>query len=313
VGNDFPRLIALSHPLLRPSNDAKAVRRYSQQFVDLIDLDHNLFTSLPIHDVLAADYPPLRYIAQVDKDGYFESLRSTIIDDPEKLVVTFDVLLQRTPFAERMRIILKALEQAYHSPVDVEFTTSIGDDPHGNPQLCITILQCRPQGQLIQTEVEKIPTSLPLEKLLFSTDFIVPQGRIAAVDWIIYVQPEAYFMLGSHSQRAKLARTIGRLNNLLKDESFICIGPGRWGSSNADLGVPIGYGDIYHAGALVELAGEHGGLPAEPSLGTHFFQDLLEAQIYPLALQMDNPATIFKREFFDQAENPTQGKPCALS
>ncbi|MEL7589994.1 MAG: PEP/pyruvate-binding domain-containing protein [Anaerolineaceae bacterium] len=303
VGNDFPRLIALSHPLLRPSNDAKAVRRYSQQFVDLIDLDHNLFTSLPIHDVLAADYPPLRYIAQVDKDGYFESLRSTIIDDPEKLVVTFDVLLQRTPFAERMRIILKALEQAYHSPVDVEFTTSIGDDPHGNPQLCITILQCRPQGQLIQTEVEKIPTSLPLEKLLFSTDFIVPQGRIAAVDWIIYVQPEAYFMLGSHSQRAKLARTIGRLNNLLKDESFICIGPGRWGSSNADLGVPIGYGDIYHAGALVELAGEHGGLPAEPSLGTHFFQDLLEAQIYPLALQMDNPATIFKREFFDQAEN----------
>jgi hypothetical protein len=53
----------------------------------------------------------------------------------------------------------------------------------------------------------------------------------------------------------------------------------------------------------VELAGENGGLPAEPSLGTHFFQDLLEAQIYPLALQMDNPATVFKREFFDQSEN----------
>jgi hypothetical protein len=226
-----------------------------------------------------------------------------IIDEPDKLVVTFDVLLQRTPFAERMRMILKALEQAYHSPVDVEFTASIGDDPQGNPQLCITILQCRPQGQLIQTEVEKIPVSLPPEKLLFSTDFIVPQGRIAAVDWIIYVQPEAYFALGSHSQRSKLARTIGRLNHLLKDESFICIGPGRWGSSNTDLGVPIGYGDIYHAGALVELAGENGGLPAEPSLGTHFFQDLLEAQIYPLALQMDNPATVFKREFFDQSEN----------
>jgi len=57
VGNDFPRLIALSHPLLHPSNDPKAIRRYSQQYVDLIDLNHNTFTTLPIHDVLAADYP----------------------------------------------------------------------------------------------------------------------------------------------------------------------------------------------------------------------------------------------------------------
>jgi len=91
VGNDFPRLIALSHPLLHPSNDPKAIRRYSQQYVDLIDLNHNTFTTLPIHDVLAPDYPPLRYIAQVEEDGYFESLRSTIIDHPENwcLLLTF--------------------------------------------------------------------------------------------------------------------------------------------------------------------------------------------------------------------------------
>ena len=303
VGNDFPRLIALSHPLLRPSNDAAAVRRYSQQYVDLIDLKKNCFTSLPIHDVLAADYPPLRYIAQVEEDGYFETLHSTIIEDPGKLVLTFDVLLQRTPFAERMKTILRSLEQAYHSPVDVEFTASIGDDAHGQPRLCMTILQCRPQGQLIQTEVEKIPSSLPREKILFSTDFIVPQGRISAVDWFIYVKPDAYFALSTYNDRISLARTIGRLNDLLKEEHFICVGPGRWGSSNADLGVPIGYGDIYHARALVELAGENCGLPPEPSLGTHFFQDLLESQIYPLALQMDNPATVFNRAFFDAAPN----------
>ncbi|HOW90996.1 MAG TPA: hypothetical protein PK883_01665, partial [Anaerolineaceae bacterium] len=141
------------------------------------------------------------------------------------------------------------------------------------------------------------------EKILFSTDFIVPQGRIGAVDWVIYVKPDAYFALGTYNERTSLARTIGRLNDLLKNEHFICIGPGRWGSSNADLGVPIGYGDIYHARALVELAGEHCGLPPEPSLGTHFFQDLLESQIYPLALQMDNPATVFNSGFFDAAPN----------
>jgi hypothetical protein len=303
VGNDFPRLIALSHPLLRPSNEAKAIRRYSQQYIDLIDLERNQFVTLPVHEVLNADYPPLRYLAQVEEDGYFQTLQSTIIEDTNKLVLTFDVLLQRTTFAARMRTILKALEQAYHSPVDVEFTACVTEDPQGKPQLNITILQCRPQGQLIQTEVEKIPVHLPAEKMLFSTDFIVPQGRIAAVDWVIYVQPDAYFALGSNNQRSNLARSIGKLNSLLKDKSFICIGPGRWGSSNSDLGVPIGYGDIYRARALVELAGENCGLPPEPSLGTHFFQDLLESQIYPLALQLDNPATVFNRAFFDKAPN----------
>ncbi len=303
VGNDFPRLIALSHPMLRPSNDPLSIRRYSQQYVDLIDLKRNKYTTLPIHQVLAADYPPLRYIAQVDQDGYYESLRSALISDPQNLVLTFDVLLQRTPFAERMKIILKSLEQAYHSPVDVEFTASVADDPAGNPHLCITILQCRPQGHLIETEVERIPSALAPERVLFSTDFMVPQGRIGAVDWVIYVQPEAYFALKTNAERSALARTIGKLNDILKSESFICIGPGRWGSSNADLGVPISYGDIYHARALVEMAGEHCGLPPEPSLGTHFFQDLLESQIYPLALQLDDPATVFNRAFFEGAEN----------
>ena len=303
VGNDYPRLIALSHPLLRPSTDPRAIRRYSQQYVDLIDLKQNKYTTLPIHEVLAADYPPLRYIAQVDEDGYYESLRSTLISDPQNLVLTFDVMLQRTPFAERMKSILKSLEQAYHSPVDVEFTASVADDETGNPRLCITILQCRPQGHLIQTEVERIPPDLAPESILFSTDFMVPQGMVSAVDWVIYVQADAYFALKTNADRSTLARTIGKLNDLLKEESFICIGPGRWGSSNADLGVPISYGDIYHARALIEMAGEHCGLPPEPSLGTHFFQDLLESQIYPLALQLDTPATVFNRGFFDGAKN----------
>jgi len=101
----------------------------------------------------------------------------------------------------------------------------------------------------------------------------------------------------------ELARTVGRLNGALQKERFICVGPGRWGSSNADLGVPIAYGDIYHSKALVELAGENVGLPPEPSLGTHFFQDLLEAQIYPLALQLDDPKTEFNKGFFEESPN----------
>ncbi len=58
VGNDYPRLIALSHPLLRPSTDPTSIRRYSQLYVDLINLEKNEFQTLPIHEVLDSSYPP---------------------------------------------------------------------------------------------------------------------------------------------------------------------------------------------------------------------------------------------------------------
>lgn len=300
VGNDYPRLIALSHPLLRPSNEPKSIRRYSQQYVDLIDLQDNSFKTLPVHEVLDTEYPPLRYLVQEEEDGYFQSIRSNIISHPEHLVMTFDELLRRTPFAERMRIILHSLEQAYRSPVDLEFTLDVETDKSGRPDLTITLLQCRPQSHLAETSVEPIPASIAEKDLIFSTDFMVPQGRIQDIEYVIYVEPKAYFKLGSHTERVSLARELGKLNAALTNENFICVGPGRWGSSNSDLGVPIAYGDIYKARALVELAGEGCGLPPEPSLGTHFFQDLLESQIYPLALHMDEADTVFNANFFDK-------------
>ena len=67
VGNDYPRLVAFSHPLLRPSTDPTSIRRYSQQYVDLIDLEKNEFRTLPIHEVLDARYPPLRYLVQQER------------------------------------------------------------------------------------------------------------------------------------------------------------------------------------------------------------------------------------------------------
>jgi hypothetical protein len=109
--------------------------------------------------------------------------------------------------------------------------------------------------------------------------------------------------LQTAAARLELARAVGKLNSLLKNEPFICVGPGRWGSTNADLGVPIDFGDIYNTRALVELSGHGIGPAPEPSLGTHFFQDLLESQIYPLAISLDDEQALFNREFFYNLPN----------
>jgi hypothetical protein len=132
---------------------------------------------------------------------------------------------------------------------------------------------------------------------------MVPRGKVTGIRWVLFVPPEGYFSLASPAERNRLERAIGSLNAALKDETFICVGPGRWGTSTPDLGVSIAYGDIYHTHALVELTGKGIGPDLEPSFGTHFFQDLMEAHIYPLNVNLDDRDSVFNRGFFDKTPN----------
>ena len=304
VGNDYPRLVALSHPTLRPSVTAQSIRRYSQQFVDLIDLEANQLRTLPIHEVLNSSYPPLRFFAQLDQDGYFSSLRSNLIEgDTRRLILTFEDFLRRTPFAERLRTMLQLLEKYYHSPVDTEFTAQITRLDTVRPEILISLIQCRPQSHLVDKEQLPLPTGIPLEDTIFSSTFMIPQGHIQGIRYVLYVRPEAYFTIPTPTKRFELERAIGKLNTALAGEIYICVGPGRWGTTNPDLGVHVDYSDIYNTKALVELTGAGIGIAPEPSLGTHFFQDLLEGQIYPLAINLDEKDTYFNETFFKKLPN----------
>ncbi len=304
VGNDYPRLVALSHPLLRPESSPRDVNRYSQHFVDVIDLRSNQFKTLPIHEVLQPNYPALRYLAQQDMGGYLTSIRSKILDeDARQLVLTFEELLRRTPLAERMRKILRLLETHYKVPVDTEFTVEIMQNSGGQPDVQISILQCRPQSHF-QGEEVSLPADLPDEDIVFSTRRMVPRGCVKNIRYVLFVTPEGYYTLPTATARAGLSQAIGKLNAALANETFICVGPGRWGSNNPDLGVHISYADIYNTSALIELTGAGvGAAPPEPSFGTHFFQDLMEARIYPLAIYLDDKDVIFQRKFFYEPPN----------
>ena len=132
---------------------------------------------------------------------------------------------------------------------------------------------------------------------------MVPHGRVQGIRYVLFVTPEGYFALPTPSARAEVGRVIGRLNGILAKQTFICVGPGRWGTRNPDLGVFIGYADIYNTSALIELAGKGIGLAPEPSFGTHFFQDLIEADIFPLAIYLDDEQVRFNRRFFYHTSN----------
>ncbi len=301
VANDHPRLVALSHPLLHPAAATKLIRRYSQQFVDVIDLQENTFKSLPVSQVLNPRHPTLRYIAQMDDGDYLTSIRTSMVD-ADKLVITFDELLRRTPFASYMRNALKLLEEHYKAPVDTEFTVQVLEPLSTQPSVKITLLQCRPQSAIADQEA-RLPENLPERDIIFATRRMVPRGVVNQIRYVLFVTPQGYFNIPSQAMRNKLERAISAINTALKGHVFICVGPGRWGTSTPDLGVHVGYGDIYNTRALIELSGKGVGTAPEPSFGTHFFQDLMEAHIYPLGIYLDDSDVTFNQEFFYSTPN----------
>jgi hypothetical protein len=303
VDNDYPRMIALSHPQLRPEATAAAQRQYAQWYVDLVDLEKNEFLTLSVNDVLKLDYPELRYIASQDKGDYLQRILSAGgLDKNDRFVLTFDALVRDRKFVTLMHTALARLEKGYKTPVDIEFTVEVlPGRPY--PDFKLHLLQCRPLSQRESEESVEIPTDVPQKRVLFTSRGLIPNGRAEQIRYVTFVNPEIYRQIPDNSTKLELGRAIGRLNKRLEGESFILIGPGRWGSTNLELGVRVTYADIYNTKVLIELGVARDGKPPELSYGTHFFQDLVESGIYSLPIPLHIEGASFNWRFFKLATN----------
>lgn len=304
VGRDYPRMVGLSHPLLRPISNTRAdIKKYSQALVDVLDLEENVLKTVPLSEVLSSDFPGVQYLAAVDNGDTVQpmfSLGTTV--PPERLVLTFENLLKNTDFVKLMKTILAKLEHHYQRPVDIEFTVELIPG-YPKPDFKISLLQCRPLSNRQWMPNVLVPDNVTQADQIFTTNHLVPQGIVEKIKYIIYVDPMIYSQIDNQTTRLEIGRVIGRLNKRLEGEDFVLIGPGRWGSSNIDLGVKVTYADIHNTKMLIEIAMAHGSIVPEVSYGTHFFQDLVEGNIYSLALYPHQPGTTFNWQFFNQAAN----------
>ncbi|MCD6284704.1 MAG: PEP/pyruvate-binding domain-containing protein [Anaerolineae bacterium] len=303
VARDYPRIVALSHPELRPYVGATQIRKYTQHFIDVLDLDDNKMKSLPVRQVLGFDYPGIRYLASLDKGDYISPIFARV-PPTEKggLLLTFNQLVKDRHFIKLMRAILSKLERYHQWPVDIEFTVDVTPGyPHATYD--VHLLQCRPQTSRKEQQSVEIPDAIPESDLILRTTELVPHGKVSDIRYVVYVRPQDYRRAPDTTVKLEIARVIGRLNRRLDGEIFILAGPGRWGSSDVDLGVKVTYADIYNTRMLIEIAGADAGAGAEPSYGTHFFQDLVEAAIYPLPVTLGKSGTVLNAEFLDNAPN----------
>jgi hypothetical protein len=301
VGSDYPRMIAISHPHLRPEVGVR-VFKYSQHHVDLIDLEANQFNSRFLADVLVdGGYPNLYLLVSTMRDDYpYDPTSGKVGGTASQWVLTFNNLIRRTDFVPLMGNILAKLEEAYGQPVDVEFTASVdaGERVH------INLLQCRPlflPGSMTDVSV---PTCLDRQQILFRADRMICGGLVERIRYILYIDPQRYNQLGFEAKKS-LGRLVGQINRhpTIQGEKMIMMGPGRWGTGNVALGVNVSYADIDNAAVLVEVALEEAGHVPEVSYGTHFFHDLVEAQIIYLPVYPADASAEFRNRFFETAPN----------
>jgi hypothetical protein len=302
VGGDYPRMIALSHPLLRPEV-GEEIARYSQREVDLLNLEANEFQSRPASEVLAEqDFPGLHlYVSERRDGGVYDPVSRNVGAAPAHLVLTFNNLLKQTALAKAMAEALGTLERAYGQPVDTEFTASV--DSRG--KLKINLLQCRPLRLPGVVGAVEIPSNVPATRVLFRSGRTINGGRVSGIRWLLHISPRGYAEMDSLERKKALGRVVGRVNALpqVRQGRIMLMGPGRWGSSHIDLGVNVTYSDIDNTAVLVELAREEAGQVPEVSYGTHFFQDLVENQVIYLPVYPDDPGADFNQAFFRQAPN----------
>ena len=194
-----------------------------------------------------------------------------------------------------MRTLMTLLREKLSMPVDIEFACD-GKDFY--------LLQCRAQSYSETTTPAPIPRNLPRDRVMFSANRYISNGRVPDITHIVYVDPEAYSGIEDWDTLKQVGRAVGRLNAILPKRQFILMGPGRWGSrGDIKLGVEVTYSDINNTAVLLEIARQKGNYLPELSFGTHFFQDLVEADIRYIPLYPDDPDIILNELFLRRARN----------
>lgn len=196
---------------------------------------------------------------QVIRDGLYEGGRK---------LITFNGLLRQgiIPFPQVLQMAMKFTSEAMRRPVEIEFACNINADRTAD----FYLLQIRPIVDSKQELLEDI-TEIEDEKCLIRSHNSLGHGTSEEITDVLYVKYDDTF---SAADNVKIAEEIGRINQKFVDEgrNYVLIGPGRWGSSDSWLGVPVKWPDISAARIIVEVALKN--YRVDPSQGTHFFQNM---------------------------------------
>ena len=232
-------------------------------------------------DFLASTYDPYD---QIIRDGIYEGGRK---------VISFAGLLQQGvfPFPEIMQMAMKFGSEGMHRPVEIEFACNI----LGGKMLDFHLLQIRPivdSKQMLETDL----TTIPDENCLLRSHMSLGHGINEEITDVVYVKTDEHF---TASNNPTIAMEVERFNRKFLDEGkgYVLVGPGRWGSSDYWLGIPVKWPNISAAKLIVEAGLKN--YRIDPSQGTHFFQNLTSFGVGYFTVNTYMGEGIWRKEVLD--------------
>ncbi len=236
----------------------------------------------------------LKYIASTF-DPYDQVIRDGIYDGGRK-VITFNGVLRHGvfPLPELLQTVQRLGADGMRRPVEIEFACNINDDKTGE----LYLLQMRPivdSKQMLDEDLTVIPDA----DCLIRSHNSLGHGISEDVTDVIYVKTDENF---TASNNPAIAVDIEKFNRRFLDEgkNYVLVGPGRWGSSDSWLGIPVKWPHISAAKVIVEAGLEN--YRVDPSQGTHFFQNLTSFGVGYFTINTYIGDGLFRRDILDRME-----------
>ncbi len=233
----------------------------------------------------------LNYIAST-YDPYDHVIRNGLYDGGRKIISFAGVLQQGVfPLPQLLQMTMRYGEAEMKRPIEVEFACNLNEDRTGD----LYLLQIRPIVDSQQTIDEDIDT-INSDRCLLRSNNSLGHGSYNDVTDVVYVKANDDF---TGANNTTIAEEIEHINQGFLDSSrnYILIGPGRWGSSDPWLGIPVKWPHISAAQVIVETQLKN--YRIDPSQGTHFFQNLTSFGVGYFTIDTNNKSDIYRKDILD--------------
>ncbi|MDX2415261.1 MAG: PEP/pyruvate-binding domain-containing protein, partial [Bacteroidales bacterium] len=259
----------------------------SKQNIDLMEGENAGLTQLDISE--AEKHGTLKHCASVynpDNDSIVPG-----IDTYGPRIVNFANILKYNyiPLAETITTILDVVQEAFGTPVEIEYAVDLTKDETGKASFYL--LQIKPMvGSGAGFKID--PKTIVRDKSLLISYQSMGNGKIDSIKDIIYIRPEDF----DNMKTEEMAEEIDILNDLMlkQDKKYILIGPGRWGTRDKFIGVPVLWPQISQAKVIVEVSLPD--FPLDASLGSHFFHNVTSMNVGYFSIDHSDPEALIDWE-----------------
>ncbi len=304
VGRFNATVFSPSHPELRPQGmTVDDIVSSAQGTIDALDYEDEVMKSVALSAVQDHNEDIYMLSQTLRERSYFMETGKFFAPD-EELVLTFKPVLSSSrylPLVPFMKSLLQNLERVIGAPIDIEFAFDqrYGDGDEGDGGFYL--VQVRPLGRKAEHKPVTIPSNVPEEKVLLRSKGVLGNGVLKGISSIVWVPHRKY----DFTKGYEIAREVGRINDMFEGMVYILIGPGRWATTNPELGIPVNYSEISNAAVVVELSHER--FSPELSYGTHFFADMEASNMLYIPLFLEK-GDYLNEEFLEGKESKVESK-----